>query len=621
VDDTLKKLTSYLACKDSRLACAAAVLVTELAPRDPAIVKQLTAALDVPDGVRKQFLIEALGRIGTPEASAALVPLIKSDGPSSEQALRAIAHAPGAALKPLLKMLGTVPPALLERVAECVARTGESSAFSGLLDTLRTAETDACRAIRAGMRVAMTGFEPKAKEHLYEQLDIAFRDKAYVKHQPALIAAMKIGGDLGDVRLSSFLVARVEEEYPVIVRRSALHALAMLHFNAQQRAKLAPKLLPLMLEADLTNLAEPALDALRAAQLGIEHHPHLRKLLNSSSSRIREFAMQALAQQGTSRTLHELIACLESADRSVREEALGALSRAPQAAGALAERLISLKEPAAIIETARALAPQASKIPPKLLGSLAEQYIGIATQNGSKKPDPVLQARAEEKRRAILSIFRTAQSPELVHAVVQKAHRLRNDGTGHAYQMLKEVAGLNGWNDDAKLEMATIGLQKGPKDLARTARSNDSNLHSLQDIVASARRPAKDFARALVKEDYLDRRTLHYIGFHFVERIAHEREFGRLILETLAEGRSEEGKLAREKLILEGLIAMKPGRTGILEERAKVMLSASDFVTAKKAKKPAPAAKKKVAPPKKAAPVKAKAAKKSAPKPAKKSKR
>jgi hypothetical protein len=296
------------------------------------------------------------------------------------------------------------------------------------------------------------------------------------------------------------------------------------------------------------------------------------------------------------------------------------LSRAPQAAGALAERLIDLKDTSAIVETARALAPQASRIPPKLLGALAEEYTSIASSNGSKKPDPQAQALHDEKRRAILNVFRTAQSGDLVEAVAQKARRLRSSEPARAYHMLKEIAGLQGWNDEIKLEMALTGLQVGGKDLARAARSSDSSLHALQDIVSSARRPAKELAKVILKDEHLGRKAQHYVGFHFVERIAHEREFGKIILEALAEGRSEEGKLAKEKLILEGLIAIKPGKSGFLEERAKVMLAASDLLPVEK-KKSKPAKSVKVAKPGKTAKA-AKPAKKEKPKakPAKKKK-
>jgi HEAT repeat protein len=585
LDDTLSKLGTFVAAKDSRLACAAAVILAELAPRDSSLVKKLVDALNGADAIRRPFIIEALGRIGTQEAAAALVPLIKSEGPASEQALRAIAHTASAALKPLLKLVGHVTPALLEKIAECAGRTGDSAAFSTLFSGLANADVDTCRAIRGGLRTAMTSFDDKSKEHLRKELDRAFKDKALVHHFPALIALMKIAGDLGDVTLQNYILHRTEKDYPPHVRRAALQAIGMLHYSGEQRAKMAGKLLPLMFETDLLNLAEPALEAMRQAHLGAEHQTQLKKLLHSQSSRIREFAMQSLAALGSSRTLGELVACLDSADRSVREEALGALSRAPSAAGVLAERLLELGGGDSLQETARALAPQASKIPPKLLHSLAEEYVELSAGNGKKKLGPDAVRGVEEKRRAILSVFRSANSPELVNAVFVKARKLReNDEKPRAYEMIRSVMGMNGWTDQYRIELALSGLSVGPKDLARASRSNDHNLHILEDLLSSGHQTPKDLAKLINKDTTIDRRTLYYIGFHFVERMQHEREFGRQVLEQLAESRSEEGRQAKEKLVIEGLVALKGGKAGILEERAKVLLSASDMIAAERAR-------------------------------------
>lgn len=579
MNEIIAKLGSFAASKDSRLACAASVILAELAPRDPALVRQLVDALAEADALRRPFLIEALGRIGTAEAAAALVPLIKSEGPASEQALRAIAHTASAALKPLLKMIGTVPPALLERIAECAGRTGEPAAFSGLVAGLLNADVDTCRAIRAGLRTAMTSYDHRNKENLRKSMENAFRDKALTGHVPSLIALMKISGDLGDISLQHHLFNRIDKGEPLNVRRAALQSISMLHYSGEQRARLAPKLLPLMFDSDLSNLAEPALEALRQAHLGSEYQAQLKKLLHSPSSRIREFAMQALAAQGTTRTLHELIACLDSTDRSVREEALSALSRAPSAAGVLCERLLEQEGGEAAFETAKALAPQAGKIPHKLLESLAGQFVELSI-NGARKGGLDAVRRADEKRRTILNVFRASNSPELVGAAYESAKKLRRDGEAQkAYQMLKEVSGLNGWNDEARIEMALSGLSFGPRELARAARSNDLNLRVLEDILSSGRTAPKDLARIINRDGTLNRKAQYYIGFHFVERMANDRQFGRLMLEHLAESRGEEGKQAKEKLAIEGLIEVK-GKAGILEERAKVLMAASDMIAA-----------------------------------------
>jgi HEAT repeat protein len=625
-EDLLTKLGSFVSSKDTRLACAAAVVLSELAPRSSAIVKELIAGLQHADAVRRPFIIEALGRIGTVEAAAALVPLIKAEGPAAEQALRVIALAPAAALKPLLQLLGSVPPVLLERITECAARTGEPVAFSSLLAHLANADVDICRAVRAGMRSAMSGFDTKTKDQLRKQLEKAFNDKAMTQHPPTLIALMKIAGDLGEVSLQRYIVERIDKDEPLNVRLSALQSIATLHLTGDQRAKLAPRLLPLIMEADIPNIAEPALEALRQANLGPEYQGQLKKLLGSQSHHIREFAMQALANQGSSRTMSDLISCLESPDRSMRDEALGALSRAPSAAAPLCERLIELEGGEAALETAKALAPHASKVPPKLLAALAEQYVELSSGNGKKKPDADSARKSEEKRRAILNVFRAAHSPQLVEAASAQAGRLRQrDEAYKAYELLRGVGGLHGWNDDHRLELALAGISVGAKDLSRAARSNDNNLQTIQELLFTGRKNPKDLAKHVLKDKSLNRKALYYLGFHFVERLQMEREFGRLLLENLAESRTnEEGRQAKEKLVIEGLATQKPGKVGILEERAKVLMTASDMVAedrareekkaaqktksakavSKPVKKPKPVAAKKAAPKKPAKPVK-----------------
>jgi len=586
LDETVAKLASFTVSKDSRLACAAAVVLAELSPRDAAIVRQLVAGLENADPVRRPFIIEALGRIGTAEAAAALVPLIKSEGPTSEMALRAIAHTESAALKPLLKLVGNVPPALLERIAECAARTGEAAAFSGLCGGLANASVETCRAIRNGLRTAMSSFNEQAKERLGKQLEQSFENEELARHQPSLIALMHIAGDLGDISFQPLLLRYTSDGHPPQVRRTALQALGALRLLPEQRARLAGRLLHFLSEHDLVNLAEPALEALRHAPLGSEHQGQLRKLLQSPSARIREFAMQGLAAQGTARTIQELIACLDSPDRSVREDALGALSHAPAAAGPLCQRLLKLEGGEAVAETARALAPLAAKIPAKLLAASAEQYVSRATGDSLKKnAEPEAIRKVEEKRRAILGVFRASNTSGLVEAVCARARKLRlNDEAVRAYELMKDVAGLNGWTDGYRLELAFAGLTFGPRELARTARGEDQNLRILEEVLAGGRKEAPELARLLIKDPGLSRKVLYYVGFHFVERLQDERQLGQLILEHLAESRSEEGRLAKEKLALEGLASLRGAKAGILEERARVLASAATMAAVERAR-------------------------------------
>ncbi len=578
MEDSLSKIAAFINAKDSRLACAAAVVLTELAPRDPQLTKQLAAALDHADGVRRPFIIEALGRIGTAEAAAALVPLIKSEGPSSDLALRAIAHTGSAALKPLLKLVGTVPPALLERIAECAGRTGKPEAFAALLGHLQGADVDICRAIRNGLRTAMTNCDAAFKEHLRKQLEKSFKEEALTKHHPSLIALMKVAGDLGDISMQKNITDRIRDSYPMNVRRAALQSLTLLHLSGDQRGRLAPLLLPLLLDRDISNIAEPALEAIRQGQLNSDHQAILRKMLTSTAHRIREFAMQQLAVLGSGRTMTDLIACLDNPDRAIREEALSALSRSATASGVLAERLLSLDGGEAALETAKALTPQAAHIPKKLAESLADKYVALAIPESRKNLDLDALRKSDEARRAILTVFRAGTSPALAERVLETARKLRSkDEPQRASDLLKAIQGVAGWNDDHRIEASLAAITYGPKDLARSVRVNDSHLRALEDVIGSGRRSAKDMAKLILKDSSLSKRMLHYLGFHFVERMQNERQFGQMLLENLAAGRTEEGKLAKEKLIIEGLLKDKGGKNGILEERAKVMLAPADL--------------------------------------------
>jgi hypothetical protein len=270
----------------------------------------------------------------------------------------------------------------------------------------------------------------------------------------------------------------------------------------------------------------------------------------------------------------------------IREEALSALSHSASAALVLGERLLEIKNAEAIHELARAIIPQASQLSPKLLERMSETYAALCIAERLKETEA--QRASEERRKVLLSVLRAAHATILAKIVLVAAGKLRKKNEHRkAFELLRSVAGVSGWSDEHRLEMALAGLSFSPKDLGRTARNADFNLHALQEIFFGGRTPVKDVFNAVWKDTSLNRRTQYYIGFHFVERMQTEREFGHFVLEQLAESRSDEGKLARDKLIIEGLLQVKNGqigKMGILEERAKVMRSTEERVVTERIK-------------------------------------
>jgi hypothetical protein len=374
-----------------------------------------------------------------------------------------------------------------------------------------------------------------------------------------------------------------------VLRAAALRAAARLPLDGEARAGLAAHCLPLLAETDFAGAVEPALAALRGPggappSLPAVHRPALRKLLDSRFAEVREFAMQALAAEGSATGLHDLLARLDSQDVVVAETALEALAQAKGAAAPLAERLLNTGDGRTSRRLARALARRAAEIPPRLLAALARACVDLATgQAALKTPDAESAAggavrESDERRGALLSVLRASGAAILAEEAVKEARRLRAAGEPfRSLALLKSIIGVAGWGDEQKLELALAGLSVSGRDFSRQSRINDPHLRLLEELL-SAGCKATALARRLIKDEALPRKALYYAGYHFAERMLAEREFGAALLTALAgRPRSEEGREAREKLILEGLLKVSgKARSGILEERAKALNIAVD---------------------------------------------
>jgi HEAT repeat protein len=572
MDATLSKLADFVKRPDTHLACAAAVVLAELAPRDGDVTDALISALGKADAARRPFIIEALGRIGTPQAAEALMPLIQAGGPSSDDALRAVAHAGAGALKPLVGLLANASDAMRPKLAEAIGRTGETQGFAALLSAMQGALDPVVFSLTAGLRNAVGGLNEKGREHLGAQLAKALERTGFVKQVSCCVSACELLGLVASPDAATTLLGLSKEGHPLPVRRASLRALGRLNMTPAQKGRLFTRLLPLLEDADFTHVAEPAMEALRGAESGAEHRVALQKLMSSQYPRVREFAMQALAKVGSARGLRELLACLDNPDPTIVEDALQALGQNADAAEPLTERLIECKEGPSCRALARALAANAKSIPEQLLAKLAQEYIALAVGKGLAGP------AGDERRGALLSVLRAANTPVLAGTALKEARKQRDAGDAlRALALLKSIANINGWTDEHRLELAVSGLSAAPLDLTRSARANDSRLRLIEEILG--RTEPKALAKTLAKDGSLARAALYYLGHHFSEQMLRERDFGRLILEALAENpRNDEGRQAREKLVLEGLAkSAGKAKAGLLEERSKALFAAEEL--------------------------------------------
>ncbi|MCZ7648263.1 MAG: HEAT repeat domain-containing protein [Planctomycetota bacterium] len=580
MEQTLERLVAYARSKDTRLACAAAVVLAELAPREPGVARGLAEHLPRTDGVLRSFTIEALGRIGSPEAAAALVPFIEAGGPVGDEALRAVAHAGAGALKPLVRLLGKAPAELRAKLSEAIARTGESQGYAALLDALREADFDQARAIREGMHHALGGLGEKPRAVLLKLLLKALESKNFASREPGLVTVLELSGELREAEAASSLLAHALRPATPRARRAALLALARLELKPEKRAALAAKLFGLVEESDFDYAVEPAIAALREAKLGSGFRGRLQKLVGSPRPEVREFAMQQLAAAGGSSTLNELLDCLESADPSVREDAAEALAKAPHAAKALAERMLKSSSGEACRLAARILAGMAAQLPKPLLPELAKAYVAIATGKDKQAAakEEAQRREAETRRAAFFLVCRATGSEILAELALKEARKVRAGGEPQrAANLLRALQGIPGWSDEHRVELALAGLATAPLDLSRAARGNETSLRLLENALGNGTLKPRALAKSIAGDPALSRKAVYYLGHHFAEGIGEQRELGRELLEQLSATRGDEGRQAKEKLALEGLAGKGAKKQSVLEERAKVLMAAADL--------------------------------------------
>lgn len=226
----------------------------------------------------------------------------------------------------------------------------------------------------------------------------------------------------------------------------------------------------------------------------------------------------------------------------------------------------------------------ADAIPDRIVERLAQAYVELAV-GGKRKPkagesEDEVRRNADARRGALLLVLRATGKPTLAAEALKDARKLRAKGEPQrALGLLRSAAGVEGWNEQHRVEQALAGLAVTPLDLSRTARAADPNLRLIEEAVSGAAFKPKALAREIVNDPTLSRRIQYYIGHHFAERMQSGREFGREILVALAKNaRSEEGKQAKQKLEVEGLLkGASAKKRGILEERAQVLMAAADL--------------------------------------------
>lgn len=513
---------------------AAAIVIAELAPKEPAVVEALGKALTDANSILIGYVLDAFEAIGSSAAVPYVVPLLNAE--SVEIKLRAVAMVAkaGERMVPEIKRrLETAKPAERLVLVDLLARIHTKSAFDALLNLLFDPDFEFVKAVCEAVRRHMPDVSAKTRAALHEQLT-AFMESPRVKGQERTVTScLLLLGAVGEPDASAILLAHATPKHSLYVRRHALIGLKNLELQGKAAAAALRQLVPYLEETD-EGLVRHVLDILM-------HLPSDKVdwagLLANPQAPVRSFAVRRLAADDSPAANRQLAALLKHADTDLREVAASALSGHKGATKLLLEALESEPDTDAAWRLAKILKPHSAAIDAKLFKHLAA-IAAADLKNGVPRQD------------ALLYVLRNSDAKRADEVVLEAgmAHR-KAKRWAPAVDCLRRLTNSELFDDETRYVLSVCNLKASPKDISPHARAEDHALRGLQGLL---RNPEFKLADRLKKDKTLDPADVFYVGFHFAEQQGDEKAFGLALLNHLVKAapKSAEGKAAKNKIKL-----------------------------------------------------------------------
>lgn len=534
MDATLRTICGLLESQDPMRRHAAAIVIAELAPREPAVIEALGKALADANAILAGHILDAFEAIGSTAAVPYVVPLLGAE--SMEVKLRAvamIAKAGDRMVPEIKRRLEAAKPAERLVLVDLLARIHTRSSFDVLLNLLFDPDFEFIKAVCEAVRRHMTDVTPKARAALHAQL-AAFMETPRVKGQERTVTScLLLLGAIGEGDARAVLLAHASPRHSLYVRRHALIGLKNMDLDGAAVAAVVRQIVPYLAESD-EGLVRHALDILARAPAA---RVDWADLLENPHAAVRSLAVRRLAADDTAAANRQLLALLKHADTDLREVAAGALSGHKGATKLLLDALEEEPDAETAWRLAKILKPHAEAIDAKTF----KRFASLAAED--------LQG-GKPRHEALLYLLRNVNAREADTVVLEAglAHKKAKRWTA-AIECLRRLTNAELFDDEARYALSLCNLKVSPKDINPHVRADD---HALRGFQALLRVPAFKLADRLKKDKTVDAAELFYVGFHFAELAGDEKAFGVALLDHVARTapKSAEGKAAKNKLKL-----------------------------------------------------------------------
>jgi HEAT repeat protein len=516
--------------------CAALLVAAALKLDNAAVLKTVGAVLDHANPVLKDFALRYFEEVQPKNGTPWLVKLLDdADKDIQERAVRCVSQTGQPAVQLLLQRAPEASRQWQFNVARVLCAARGKPALKGLLKMLGVGTDEFNKAVCDLMTPMVREMSDKDLDALFDEVE-TFATSLDVKQQrPAAISAMRLLGQLGRAQSRRWLFKFVGAEHLPMLRAHALVALLRCLRDQDLHKDEYAKLLPLLAEAEFTEVTRLALELLDAHELPEDSRSLLSHLLESPHADVQKFALRKMGDVGTPATVRTLVVQLGDADYRRRDIAARSLRKIPEARNALIKELVGCDDASKAWSIAELLPSFEGKWRQDTLEALWKRL-----QEAIPADDRI--------QTALLHVLKQA-APEFVY------ERLADQGTRHVkakkykeavafFTPLKEFAEFKPEN---KFQCALAQLKLHAHTVASHRQHPAVELFC--DLYRSSAYPLFE---ALKKEKSLSPDELFALGFSLVERPGNERELGRDLLEHIADkfSRNKIGKSAKNKLKL-----------------------------------------------------------------------
>jgi HEAT repeat protein len=536
MDKNITRICGLLQSPDGMRRCAAAMVLAELAPREPQVVKALGDALREANQLLTRYILEAFEAISTRAVVPFVLPLLES--PEMETKLRAaaiIARVGGDMVSDLARQFEKATPEQKRVLIDILARIHSRDSLRLILDVLFDPDFELVKEACQAVRRHMTDVTPKDRLAMHKQV-AAFMGSARVrKEERVLTSCLLLIGYIGAPQAAPLLLQHTGTRFAASLRRNALIGLKGIPFAGAAAARVGRQLIGYLKEPDYANVPQSALDVIERLPLPGSFDAQWRKLLQSKHPSVRAFAARRLAATETAATDRLLVTLLDHEDQQIGEIAAGALARHKKAAPLLLAALAREKRAEPAWRLAKILKPHSESVDK----ATVRRFVALAARE-IERHDP----RAE----ALLYFLRNIRAGLADDVLRDTGLRFKKNGKwGRAIDCLKQLVRADGFDAGLRYELTVCNLKQSPKELTGHLRGEDHALKGLQTLLGDRKFGLLD---RLKKEKALGAEEFFYAGFHFAEGLGEEQRFGQALLEHLAKrwSKSKEAKAAKTKL-------------------------------------------------------------------------